>query len=333
MNYFALKELESFNEGSFIAFSYGERQVQYKYRLERITNCLGGNPLSELALDPSASEDGYAVTWDEAAKEYTLSTVSAGAPGIDDVLAEAQALSAPRTIEAGTHAFAINSTAAVTLDCRTIKLDASDPTGAYTIGDGAGNNLPVKNSDESNIELMHYVASTGVIGSTNPSAYLVIESIGDPTDGVTTAFGERQLALNVSNGTLWYATTKSTDPDSSGAGSVWSPITVGGGSSGLTVTVVGSSVTLGVAGIQYACRTVSGSFQIRMPGSPTAGDQIAFSDVSENASVNNITVDFTTNSQKYNSQAANIVFNTDNFYAKFEYVNTTNGWALIGGSL
>lgn len=178
--------------------------------------------------------------------------------GIDTVLALTQQLSANRTIDSNGNEFEINgiglkkvfsedglgeeaevdvdSAVGVTVSATdgsdmavfTVAGDGSvtlgSTTALYILGDGAGANLPGLNSDSGN-EIVS-IDSNGNIGRFNANAFRVLTGAGAPTDGTTVAWYDGQIYIDTTNKDIYYASVKSTDPDSSGAGSAFVPIVV-----------------------------------------------------------------------------------------------------------
>lgn len=177
--------------------------------------------------------------------------------GIDDVLARNQALKANRTIDAGAFNLAIEGTldviggfeAEVTLFSNTAKvsnaavvaeLSASNGTDTSSIqaftngrvrwnsstldyewGDGAGANLPAVDSDAA-AHIATIIDATGFTATADYLAFRSLRASGAPVDGTTVAWFVGQLYLDSSDSNREYvATSKSTDPDSAGTGSVW----------------------------------------------------------------------------------------------------------------
>lgn len=111
-----------------------------------------------------------------------------------------------------------------------IRLDASTD---LELGDGAGANLPTVDSDDIAL-LLSVNTATGKVRRVNKDAHRSLTASTDPVNGTTVAWYVGQLYRNTANNTLWEATAKSTDPDSSGAGSVFSQVNLGGGGAGNT---------------------------------------------------------------------------------------------------
>lgn len=69
-----------------------------------------------------------------------------------------------------------------------------------------------------------------------------------------------------------------------------------------------------------------GTITVDPPSSPSVGDRFALSDATANAGTNNITVDFTTATQKIYGSVQDYILNVDGGYVEFMYVGTTTGW-------
>ena len=76
INYNSLKELNSITNDTYTIISYGERHKAYKYKINKITNLIGGNPASDLILNPTSKVDGYSVVWNNSENRYTLENIS-----------------------------------------------------------------------------------------------------------------------------------------------------------------------------------------------------------------------------------------------------------------
>lgn len=65
---------------------------------------------------------------------------------------------------------------------------------------------------------------------------------------------------------------------------------------------------------------------VNPPSSPVIGERFGVSDAKASSSTYNITIDFTTASQKLYGSIQNYVMNTDGAYVEFIYVGSTTGW-------
>lgn len=88
-----------------------------------------------------------------------------------------------------------------------------------------------------------------------------------------------------------------------------------------------------VVGQRIGFRTATSNGTITPPASPSDGDEWAICDVSNNASINNVTIAFNTAGTKWNSQASNLVLSKDGFCATWCYKGVAYGWVLISGSI
>lgn len=70
----------------------------------------------------------------------------------------------------------------------------------------------------------------------------------------------------------------------------------------------------------------SSAITITPPSNPQARDTFAISDSRGNASINNITINFSTASQNLHGSVQNYVVDVDQAYVEFIYINNTVGW-------
>lgn len=70
----------------------------------------------------------------------------------------------------------------------------------------------------------------------------------------------------------------------------------------------------------------SSPITINPPTSPSIGEWFAISDSRANAGTNNITIDFTTATQKLFGSIQDYIMNVDGDFVRFTYVNATVGW-------
>lgn len=102
-----------------------------------------------------------------------------------------------------------------------VALDAG--TQSYFLGNGAGGNLPTLDSDSGD-QILSIATSDGSIGRLNALTYNTLSGSGAPVNGTTTAYRVGQLYVNTDTGSIYIATSKSTNPDSAATGSVWAVV-------------------------------------------------------------------------------------------------------------
>ncbi len=173
--------------------------------------------------------------------------------GIDDVLSAEQALTASRTLVGGANSYTTTSTFMLNLhningssgnkielesdvgiditsysptDNSTFNADAVngiqiDSTVGYSLGDTVGGNLPAINSDSGD-DVLSINPSDGAISRAKAESFRSLSGSGAPIDGTTTAWFIGQTYLDTVTDNEYYATSKSTNPDSSGTGSIFS---------------------------------------------------------------------------------------------------------------
>ena len=97
-----------------------------------------------------------------------------------------------------------------------------ESTQSYTLGDGSGGNTPALDTDAG--DFLMSIDANGQLGRMNST--IAVEQFGttNPVDGTTIAWFVNQFYTNTTTSARFYASTKSTDPDTSGAGSVWVPL-------------------------------------------------------------------------------------------------------------
>ena len=74
-------------------------------------------------------------------------------------------------------------------------------------------------------------------------------------------------------------------------------------------SVVTAATLTAVAGKGYPIDTSSNACTVTLPGSPSVGDQLIFTDYARNFGTNNLTLD--TNSSNYQGQTTNVVYSTN----------------------
>ena len=84
-----------------------------------------------------------------------------------------------------------------------------------------------------------------------------------------------------------------------------------------------------VAGNAYPVNTTSGAVTVTLPASPTAGQQIIFTDYAGTWGVNAVTVN--PNGNKINSSTSSFIATGTRESASFVYIDSTQGWVLYSG--
>ena len=87
--------------------------------------------------------------------------------------------------------------------------------------------------------------------------------------------------------------------------------------SGFYITTFGETIPVDVS---------SAAATIRVPKDPRPGDFFTVIDSQTNAATNNITVDFSTNSQLVRGASGDVTINIDGAVVRFRYINTKVGW-------
>ena len=82
-----------------------------------------------------------------------------------------------------------------------------------------------------------------------------------------------------------------------------------------------------VSGVGYFCDTSAGSFNVTLPGSPSAGAVIAVSDYTGTFGNNSLTI--ARNGSNINGAANNFVIGKSNVTVQFIYVDATEGWRIV----
>lgn len=161
-------------------------------------------------------------------------------------------------------AFEGANTAIVTLQTTRLTLNAPE----YKLGGSGTTNRPTLDSDASQ-NLIGRSTSDGLLKSVNVTRFEVLSGAGAPTNGTTVAWYVNQLYVDTTNNALYIATTKSTDPDSAGTGSVWAAVPVAGTDTlgtGLTST---QDVTSFLLGINSSNTTYNGVMQLSAANNAT----------------------------------------------------------------
>lgn len=121
--------------------------------------------------------------------------------------------SAQRTVPMGGQGLVIN-------DALDYRVNAS---GEYGYGNGAGSNLPPTDSDGAS-KIQSILDADGNVRLIDRRYFDVLSGPTAPINGDTTAWRVNQLYIHEGTNTRYRATTASTNPDVSAAGSVWEPL-------------------------------------------------------------------------------------------------------------
>lgn len=105
-------------------------------------------------------------------------------------------------------------------DANDIRFNGS---GEYGYGNGAGTNLPATDSDGAG-KVQSILDADGNVRLIDRRYFDVLSGPTAPINGDTTAWRVNQLYIHEGTNTRYRATTASTDPDVSAAGSVWEPL-------------------------------------------------------------------------------------------------------------
>ncbi len=74
--------------------------------------------------------------------------------------------------------------------------------------------------------------------------------------------------------------------------------------------------------------STSSALAVKVPATPVAGDWFSVSDSRGQAGTNNVTVAFTSASQKLHGSSQDHVISANKGFVKFVYVNSTVGWII-----
>lgn len=102
--------------------------------------------------------------------------------------------------------------------------------------------------------------------------------------------------------------------------------TTSGSGSGIIWSTTTANVTAS-SGEGYFVDTTSGGLTVTLPSSPTLGDQVAISDLSETFDTNNCTVG--RNGSNIMGLAENMTLDVKNLGILFVYSNSTEGWKVV----
>lgn len=152
----------------------------------------------------------------------------------------------------------------------------------------------------------------------NPNSIAALE-VQDLVSGCMTA-------IDTTNGTLYrYNRTLS-------QGARWVEI-VSGSSGGVSITST-TLETSSITAVKGKITLVDCSAAVRTvapPSSPATNDRFAVSDAKAASATYNITVDFTTATQKLYGVTQNYIINANGGYVEFIYVDATTGWIATKG--
>lgn len=77
--------------------------------------------------------------------------------------------------------------------------------------------------------------------------------------------------------------------------------------------------------------TTAGAITVQAPSAPAINNRFAVADARATAATNNITIDFTTGSQKLYGTVQNYIVNVNGGYVEFIYMGTSTGWVATKG--
>lgn len=164
---------------------------------------------------------------------------------------------------------AVNGSGTAAVSGSGAALSLNSTTGSYVI-----TTQPTLDSDVGGLVLIR--DGSGNLIAVNENAYRPLSGAADPISGTTVAYFAGQLYTNVVSGDIFVATSKSTNPDSAGTGSVWAAVSSSDtnliNTNGLTTTDVRShtidhAFTLSGAGTQTYTSTTGGTSSLVLSGS------------------------------------------------------------------
>ena len=138
----------------------------------------------------------------------------------------------------------------------------------------------------------------------------------------TYAFFNGELTGNVEYNNLTSGLDASTVKDAIDEISLSNPKNISSEATSTVTAVVGQIQLVDVSG---------GSVTVNPPSSPNPKDSFAVSDTRENATVNNITIDFVTAGQNFHASSQNDTIDTDLGYREYTYIDGTIGWIRTSG--
>lgn len=174
--------------------------------------------------------------------EYKFRIVVGAAETIRLQLTDNVATSWDKNITTGTLA-AATATRTIPMGGQDLIIDNADDirlkaTGEYYIGSGGGD-APSIDSDNSGFDLGY--GSSNELVLHQRAADQVLSKAGAPVDGTDVAWYVGQLLVNTSTGDIYRASSKSTNPDFAGTGSVW--VQVGGTGGSVSDSPVRDTIT------------------------------------------------------------------------------------------
>lgn len=103
-------------------------------------------------------------------------------------------------------------------------------------------------------------------------------------------------------------------------------VTGSSSSGGLTWQVISTDTTAS-AGNGYLIDVSASAVTLTLPGSPSAGNQIAFKDYTESARTNDLLID--SNGNNINGSSDSLLVDINGAGAILVYSDSTNGWELV----
>lgn len=171
-------------------------QMYYSNGITVVSLGLGG-ALEQLRVNAAGTAPEWFIGGDTSITSGTLAVASSG-----------------RTVDLGTNTLTFDNVT-------TYLLNAT----SYYLGNGTGTNKPTLDSDAVGEDVLSLDAN-GQLGRINSSKFENITGVVAPTNDVTTAWYIGQLYYDNFNNALYTATAKSTNPDTSPIGSVWTSVLI-----------------------------------------------------------------------------------------------------------
>lgn len=94
---------------------------------------------------------------------------------------------------------------------------------------------------------------------------------------------------------------------------------------------VKASAFTATLGLIDQVNTTSGAITVTAPSSPIIGSRFGIVDARATSATNNITVNFTTTSQKLYGTIQNYIINVNGGFAEFFYMGASTGWVATKG--